>query len=256
MERFSLVKLFKDEGLDLRVFDNFNTFDFKSLISNEELTRLNPFDLYRSIYNTLPERIVYISTPLTSAGYMELPIGKRILANGEMAQMVFGSDPDRCFNNSGVVFPHHIGTREDWQETDYLIFWTQFLANLNPDSDEYKDSVDRTQRWLEENTDLVVKINNKDGEREERIEAYNKLASVLVKFWAKPHLDLSGRKVQKVFFVGDWNQSLGCSVEHKIVKGLGIETEYLEIPKYLQNPGPPSYVFANHISNERRRVSL
>ena len=252
MEKLKLINLSENSNF-LGPEQDERGFDFRSIVFENKLIKCDPFCLYKSIHGRLPKNVAYVSTPLTSAGYMQLPIGERVRANGEIAEMAISSDPDRYSNYPNFIFPHHIIPREGWQTTDYLSFWAQLLTGADPSDNRYPISIKNTKKWLEKNATLTRIINNIGDKRKTRAEAHEHFASVLIRFWVKPNAPLKALKVKEIIFVEGWEKSLGCRVEHEIAKALdemsGIAIQYLNIPEYLRTPGPPTFVFTMHAQN-------
>ena len=227
---------------------------FKDRMEMDNRKGLSPFELYEQEFSNRRGDIVYISAPLTSAGYMDIKdIGMRVKANGEEAEIIV--DLILTDHNNGIevnedtefIFPHHIGFRMNkeiqWGEADYLIFWTLFILGINPKVEEYQDA---KQKFIEEFSKLdKTQINDHDIDEGKREKGYDNLIKLLKKYFIGRFVRESKgnlfNPIPQIVFLPGWEESLGCRLEHEIIKSTGLRV--IKPTLTGRNVPSPTYIF-------------
>jgi hypothetical protein len=180
----------------------------------------SPTDYWLGIRDQISDRSIYVSLPLTSAGFnIEMTMkdekedpGRSRRMNSRLGLRNLAMLDGRLAGRT-LIFPGDLGSLEDkngnrWGQTEYNFFWACMLANLSGN--------EAGNLWREL------------GNRLER-EKEKKAADVLPESLGEVTEGSESRelKITQMIMLGGKMKSSGCGSEIEIARKLGIKVEFL-----------------------------
>lgn len=183
-------------------------------------------EVYRDVYPLIPTKRNegYFSSPLTSGGAKRLypkstgkNIGDIIKHNSNFVEAAVKRVEGTIFDVRKTL-PHRLGTYSSWGESGYNRFWLCYLSGIEPEAAEAFDCD------VKKNVNHSV-LNDYSRDRESRLDQYRRLLDQFHTFIQQTNC--STNPINRVVFLPDHFQSLGCTLERELTSALEIPGEEL-----------------------------
>lgn len=183
-------------------------------------------EVYKNVHPLIlsQRREVYFSGPLTSGGAKRLysnstgkNIGDIVKHNSSFVEEV-AKRADRTLPGFRKTLPHRLGIYSNWGESGYNRFWLCYLSGIEPEAAETFDC------GVEKSVNHSV-FNDYSRDRESRLDQYRRLLDQFHAFIQQTNCLIN--PINRVIFLPDHFQSLGCTLERELTSVLGISGEEL-----------------------------